>query len=391
MKEAKEIARSLQQKLSQFGYVCINKENTESIRRALQVGFEDIASRNNDQQLIDIVDCGVVAFDRVLGDATKGVKLGHCQEVVAQMGGLNGWNSVAALKQDDKTEDRTHLLKPYYVVVNESGFELGFKCQAEDDLHASEQAENAYPGGKVVSVKYLERQHKYVEQGGTRCPCCGSDDISGNEWNADAGYATQEVGCNNCNAEWLDEYTLTGVAIQDDGDGATGEVDLSCDDKFRCVHCGRTEDIEDSHQWDVGLICTMCHDGDSGAVQSAIDDWRMEVQNGDTKLGFSDWMLHQRESGADDAKLPCDDQLPETCFAFVSSAAPGNYVVAVKRGESGCYKTTYDEPHPKKAEELVSLLNKKLGVTAEQSQCMLHGSMFGWDTPGAKLGSADRR
>lgn len=73
-------------------------------------------------------------------------------------------------------------------------------------------------------------------------------------------------------------------------------IDLADDDKFQCVHCGNVYDNDDSHQWDVGLVCTLCHDGDPGTVQAAIDDWKMEVQNGDTKLGFAEWMLHQREA-----------------------------------------------------------------------------------------------
>lgn len=384
MKEAKEIARSLQQKLGQFGYVRIGKGDMELIRIALQAGFNDIASRNENQALIDSMGIGKALFDLVLRDADKGVRLGHCQEVVAQMGGLNGWNSVAALKQDDKPEDRTHLLKPYYVAIKEDKFSgyTGFECQAEDDAHAREQAKSAYPAGKILSVKYLEQQHKYIERGGTRCPCCGSSDISGNEWNSDAGYATQEVGCDNCQAQWLDEYTLTEVIVQDDGDGTPGDSsDPSVDDKFVCVNCGKTHDIEDSVTSEGGLVCQYCEVD----VISNIEDWQRETQGSDTKLGFAEWMLHRRESRADDAKPAHDDQLPGMCFAFISSAAPGNYIVAIKRGESGCYKTTYDEPHPKKAEELVLFLNNRLGVTAGQAECMLNGSMFGWDTPGARL------
>lgn len=301
MKEAKDIARSLQQKLNQFGYVCISNVDMEYIRIALRAGFNDIASRNEDQSLIDIMDRGSAAFCSVSKNTDLGVKLGHCQEVVAQMGGLNGWNSVAALRQNNELEDRTHLLKPYYVVIGEGGFDLGFNCQAEDDFHAREQAENAYPNSRIVSVKYLERQHKYVQRHGLHCPCCGSRDISGSEWNADSDHATQEVGCDNCNAQWLDEYTLTGVTIEDAGDGTPGDSpDPSDDDKFVCANCDKTGDIEDSVETDdVGLVCLNCQVD----VISNTEDWQREVQNGDTKLGFAEWMLHRRESLADDANM----------------------------------------------------------------------------------------
>lgn len=292
-------------------------------------------SHNEDQALIDIMDCGNVAFDKVSSDIDKGVKLGHCQEVIAQMGGLNGWNSVAALKQDDKPEDRTHLLKPYYVTIKEDEFNgfTGFECQAEDDSHAREQAENAYPAGKILSVKYLDHQHRYVPRGGLHCPCCGSDNISGNEWNADAGHATQEVGCDNCNAQWLDEYTLTGVIVQDGGDGTPGDSpDLSADDKFVCVNCGKTGDIEDSVETDDAvLVCLNCQVD----VISNTEDWQQEVQNSDTKLGFAEWMMHRRESKAHDvtanfgetgilAEVHSDDRVLEIEFDATTARSRSN-------------------------------------------------------------------
>jgi hypothetical protein len=51
---------------------------------------------------------------------------------------------------------------------------------------------------------------EYVEKGGCTCPFCGSDDIEGGSFNADAGYATQETSCNECDRSWEDQYTLTG-------------------------------------------------------------------------------------------------------------------------------------------------------------------------------------
>lgn len=77
------------------------------------------------------------------------------------------------------------------------------------------------------------------------------------------------------------------------------------------------------------------------------------------------------------------DKLPEFCFSFQPTAAPGEYVVALRRGESGYAGTTYNEEDPEKAENLVNYLNRRLGVTDLQRTCMENGSMFGWDTPGA--------
>ena len=53
---------------------------------------------------------------------------------------------------------------------------------------------------------------QYIQEGGTRCPFCGSHDIAGQEINIDAGAAWQDVCCNECGNEWQDTYTLTGYA-----------------------------------------------------------------------------------------------------------------------------------------------------------------------------------
>lgn len=55
-------------------------------------------------------------------------------------------------------------------------------------------------------------------------------------------------------------------------------------------------------------------------------------------------------------------------------AAP---VIAVRRGESGYY--------PIHTSITAAYLNDKLGVTPLQAEAMHHGSMFGWETPGADV------
>lgn len=49
----------------------------------------------------------------------------------------------------------------------------------------------------------------YVSGGGVHCPACCADNIEGGEWNSEAGQATQNVRCLNCEARWQDVYTLT--------------------------------------------------------------------------------------------------------------------------------------------------------------------------------------
>lgn len=50
---------------------------------------------------------------------------------------------------------------------------------------------------------------QYVETGGTRCPFCRGQNITGGAVEFDAGYAHQEINCADCSKTWIDIYTLT--------------------------------------------------------------------------------------------------------------------------------------------------------------------------------------
>lgn len=68
-------------------------------------------------------------------------------------------------------------------------------------------------------------------------------------------------------------------------------------------------------------------------------------------------------------------KLPDLCFAI----KPGSddEVVAIKKGERGYWTTKNMVPAD------VDTFNKKLGVTKEQVEAMVAGSLFGFDVPGA--------
>lgn len=72
--------------------------------------------------------------------------------------------------------------------------------QGETTMHVT--PENAHPQWAT--------EEEYVAKAGTQCPSCGSDDMDGGEVNIDAGYASQEIRCLTCDAEWTDTYRLTG-------------------------------------------------------------------------------------------------------------------------------------------------------------------------------------
>lgn len=52
---------------------------------------------------------------------------------------------------------------------------------------------------------------KYVSSGGNECFNCHSSDLSGSEVEMDTGWASQHITCQECGAEWDDEYELTNV------------------------------------------------------------------------------------------------------------------------------------------------------------------------------------
>lgn len=66
----------------------------------------------------------------------------------------------------------------------------------------SMNAENAH--------RQWETDEEYVATGGCHCPSCGSTNIDGHSVDIDAGYATQDVSCHDCDAEWTDQYKLIG-------------------------------------------------------------------------------------------------------------------------------------------------------------------------------------
>jgi hypothetical protein len=56
-------------------------------------------------------------------------------------------------------------------------------------------------------------QKEYLARDGGCCPFCKSVDIEGGSVEINAGVATQEVMCNECDAEWEDTYVLTGFQV----------------------------------------------------------------------------------------------------------------------------------------------------------------------------------
>lgn len=78
-----------------------------------------------------------------------------------------------------------------------------------------------------------------------------------------------------------------------------------------------------------------------------------------------------------------DNRLPDACFCYNPFT---NEVNPIKKGESGYYKTEFGTwTDRESAEDCARALNKKLGVNILEKHCMVLGSMFGWDAPGAHM------
>ena len=80
-------------------------------------------------------------------------------------------------------------------------------------------------------------------------------------------------------------------------------------------------------------------------------------------------------------ELRGEHELPEKCYSIKPHSGTR---ILIQRGEGGYTRLEdkvmlYDELRHK-----VNVQNANLGITRGQEEAMLAGSMFGWDTPGAK-------
>ena len=70
---------------------------------------------------------------------------------------------------------------------------------------------------RAANTVLLDREvDVYLETGGVRCPCCGSEDLHQGKVKTDAAIAWCRVECCACGARWKDQYRLTGISREED-------------------------------------------------------------------------------------------------------------------------------------------------------------------------------
>lgn len=92
---------------------------------------------------------------------------------------------------------------------------------------------------------------------------------------------------------------------------------------------------------------------------------------------FGDWFIRTEQ---EQFSQKLNEGLPDLCWSVLPGTGD---LIYIKRGESGYYLSEWDSGDPGKNRIKADYANRQRGVTKAQEQAMVHGSMFGWSTPGA--------
>lgn len=73
-----------------------------------------------------------------------------------------------------------------------------------------------------METNKIMTDEEYVEAGGLQCPYCRSTNIKGERFDGEGRHVWSEVHCNECEADWVDIYTLASFEkLGDDDDDET--------------------------------------------------------------------------------------------------------------------------------------------------------------------------
>lgn len=79
-------------------------------------------------------------------------------------------------------------------------------------------------------------------------------------------------------------------------------------------------------------------------------------------------------------------ELPGMCFSVMPSSGK---LIKITKGEKGYSECKFSSPNPLVNRRDATNLNLERGIYPQQEAAMLGGSMFGWNTPAAKVSSYD--
>lgn len=126
----------------------------------------------------------------------------------------------------------------------------------------------------MTTYSRVMTQNQYLQEGGALCPCCKSDQVSGESFTVDQGVASQAVVCQVCGSDWQDLYTLAGYT-----NATVADV------------CLTVEELAERHK------------GADGAWGQHPDfprsDWQQAVAEDDTLQGYWQWVGSQLEQEAE--------------------------------------------------------------------------------------------
>jgi ribosomal protein S27AE len=119
------------------------------------------------------------------------------------------------------------------------------------------------------------------------CPKCKSHNITAEHFDMDDSIAWQKVTCGNCGYQWNDIYNFSHAETLD----TCEEIDEN----------GNLLGVKHADE-NGNIILEPAGDKDlwSEDPRHSRSDWRYDVANGDTNLGYWDWVKHNLEFDEDD-------------------------------------------------------------------------------------------
>jgi len=66
---------------------------------------------------------------------------------------------------------------------------------------------------KTKKAKALMTNQEYLDASGNECPFCHGRNIQGREINSDCDYAWRTVDCDDCDAQWTENFKMTGFEV----------------------------------------------------------------------------------------------------------------------------------------------------------------------------------